>query len=712
MLSRRKSQGRAWIGALALVLLVAAAFARTLSNDFVGFDTGTYLTDHEHVSAGLTWPGVQWAFTTFHAANWHPLTWISHMIDVSLFGLRPAPHHAVNVAFHAANSVLVFLLLWRWTARPGLSFAVAALFAVHPLHVESVAWIVERKDVLSAFFGLASLLAWTNWARRRSRAAYVLALLLFAAALMSKPMLVTLPFALLVFDVWPLQRKVDGWKPLIVEKLPFLALTVLSCVLTWRAQSSGGAMQSAANLPFAERLCNAVASPGWYVAKALWPTNLAFHYALHLGRDNAPYIAWGAIVLVSVTGLAIAQRRTRPWILAGWSIFLGMLVPVIGFVQVGGQAHADRYMYLPILGLLVATIWTASDLIPHKPAQVALTTLVVATLAFLTSKQVATWKDDAALARHALEVDPDNAVAHDVLGWTLFRQGQVKDGLAHLKRALELEPGDPDARRNAARALLQLGRLDEAESAFRMAIANGARDPQTFLEFAQVLALRGETVEALTTLSFAVTNAPDRADLRTTYGELLHQAGNHAQAEAELRAAIALAPRYPRAQIDLARLLIDLDRLQEAEPYLRHALALDASSPQASQQLARILLARGDEAGAINALRAAIAARAQWPVPMADLAWILSTARNATLRSPTEALDLATRAADLGNRERPEFLDVLAAAQAANGNFEEAERTASEAAQRADQAGNSMLAARIQERLQAYRHQQMGEGPR
>ncbi len=712
MLSRRKAQDRAWIGAIALVFLVAAAFIRALTNDFVGFDTGTYLTDNPHVLAGFTWPGVKWAFTTFHAANWHPLTWISHMIDVSLFGLMPAPHHAINIAFHAANSVLVFLALLRWTGREALSFTVAALFAVHPLHVESVAWIVERKDVLSAFFGLASLLAWTDWVRGRSRGAYVLAWVLFAAALMSKPMLVTLPCAMLVFDVWPLQRKVDGWKQLVVEKLPFLALSAASCVLTWRAQSGGGAMQSVVGLPFGDRLGNAVASLGWYVTKAIWPTGLAFHYPLSHGRENAPYVAWGVIVLAAVTGLALVQRRARPWILAGWLIFLGMLVPVIGLVQVGGQAHADRYMYLPIIGLLVACVWTASGWIANNTAKIALATVIVAMFSFMTSKQVATWKDDETLARHALDVDPNSAVAHDVLGWTLFRAGQRKDGLAHLKRALELEPGDPDARRNAGRALHQLGRLEEAETTLRMAMASGARDPQTFMELAAVLAERGESAEALSLLSFATANAPDRADVRTAYGELLHQSGHHEQAEAELRASVALAPRDLRAQIDLARVLIDVDRPQEAEPFLRNALAIDASSPQALQQLARVLVARGDDKAAIDALRSAIAARADWPVPMGDLAWILATTRDTALRSPAEALDLATHAVDLGNRERPEFLDVLAAALAAGGKFEDAERRASDAAQRARQSGDADLAARIEKRLEAYRTQHMGEGPR
>jgi Flp pilus assembly protein TadD len=712
MLSRLEAQRRAWVCALALVLLVAVVFARALSNGFVSYDTSTYLTENAHVRAGLTWSGVRWAFTTFYAANWHPLTWMSHMVDVSVFGLRPACHHAINVAFHAANSVLLFLVLVRWTGREGVSFAVAALFAVHPLHVESVAWIVERKDVLSACFGLAALLAWTGWARDRSRGAYCCALVLFAAALMSKPMLVTLPFVMLLADVWPLRRKARGWAALVGEKLPFFALSAASCIVTWRAQVAGGAMQTFADLPLATRAGTAIASCGWYASKSIWPSGLVFHYPLDASGVHARNVVGGAAVLVAGTVVGIAQRRRRPWVLCGWLLFLGMLVPVLGLVQVGGQAHADRYAYLPVLGLLVASAWTIDDLAMKAGWKIAFAVAVVATFGVVTTKQVGAWKDDAALARHALDVDPENAVAHDVLGWTLFRDGQVKEGLAHLKRALELSPGDPDARRNAGRALHRLGKLEEAETSLRMAIASGARDPLTFIELGSVLAEQGRSAEALDVLAFATGNNPSDVGLRTTYGEVLLQAGRPAQAEIQLRAALALAPDHLRAEVDLARVLIDTGRQAEAEPLLRAALAAEPANPQALQQLARVQLARGEIAPAIASLRAAIEARPGWPVAMADLAWILATANDATLRSSAEALDLAGRAVDSGNRENAEFLDVLAAAQAANGAFDDAVATALDAAQRARQAGDAARAARIELRLAAYREKHMGEGPR
>jgi len=282
--------------AIGLAVVTFVVYSGALSAEFSILDDDQYVRDNPRVSRGLSAENIAWAFTHQHAAMYHPLTTISHMIDVSLFDLRPAPHHAVNVALHAANCMLVFLVLLRWTGREGASFAVAALFAVHPLHVESVAWIVERKDVLSAFFGLTALLAWTGWARNRSRGAHLFALVLFAAALMSKPMLVTLPFVMLVADVWPLQRKAQGWRRLVLEKLPFFALTAISCVLTWRAQSAGGAIQTAEQLPLLARLANAVASYGWYVGKTIWPTSLAFHYPLVTGRVNGTGL-----------GLAVAQ---------------------------------------------------------------------------------------------------------------------------------------------------------------------------------------------------------------------------------------------------------------------------------------------------------------------------------------------------------------------------------------------------------------------
>ena len=693
-----------WLVAVLLVTWTIAVYAPIVRNGFVGIDTGTYLTDNAHVQSGVTTRGFLWALTTFHAANWHPLTWWSHMLDVELFGLRPVAHHAVNVAFHAANGVLVFLALRALTARVAASLVVAALFVAHPLHVESVAWIVERKDVLSTFLGLAALLAWTSFARGGSRGAYVASIALFAASLLAKPMWVTFPFVLLLLDAWPLARGSRGWRANLREKLPFLILSAASCLVTVLAQRAGGAVQSLEQLSFGERIANASASYAWYAVRTVWPAGLSFHYPLG-GASDGGWRLLGVLFLLVAVAVGWTQRRERPWIAVGAAIFLGTLVPVIGLVQVGGQARADRYTYVPLLGLFVAVVFTVDAAARSRRARRAAATIgVIAVTAagVIAYDRVGAWKDSETLARRALDVDERTAVAHDLLGWTLVESGRLAEGLQHLARAVELSPGDPEARRNHGRALVRAGRLSQGEAELRMAASLRPDDLGVLTEIASVSALQGNLDDARATYVHVLQLDPRSVDAHTGLGEVLERAGDLLGARREFTMALALDPRHPRANVDWARLCLDAGDTVEAEASLRRVLSADPDHAQALQQRARLAASRRDFVGAVRDLRASIASRPSWPLALADLAWWLACAPDPAARDAQDALRFASDAVALGNDQNPAYLDVLAAAYAANARFPEAAETATRAVELARKRGDEALAQRIDKRRVAY----------
>lgn len=701
----RPNDRRLIVAALVIALAASFPYAAVLRHEFVAVDTASYLADNEHVNTGLSFANVAWAFTSFHASNWHPLTWISHMLDVELFGSKPAGHHAMNVLLHAVNSVLCLWILARATGRFGASVVVAAVFAVHPLHVESVAWIVERKDLLATAFGFVSIAAWMRYARSGSKGAYVAAFVSCACSLMSKPMLVTLPFVLLLLDAWPLARTKRGWRALALEKAPFFVLAAASCWITLRAQAAGGAVQGLADLALSARIENAAASLGWYAAKIVWPSDLSFHYALASTRSID--VVLGASFALLSTWVAFATRVKRPWIAFGWCFFAGTLVPVLGLVQVGGQAHADRYAYVPMLGLLVAIVWVVDELvIERRVVQIAAVAAVLA-LTAMARERVDAWKDSETLARRALAVDPENHVARSLLGWTLVQKGHVEEGLVELDRAVAIEPRDPDARRNYGRALLGAGRLADAERELRRAALLRPNDASVLVDLGPLLSARGLFDSAATILSRAVELSPDDAQARIAYGEHLDRTGDIAGSEREFRRAVELAPDDPRARVDLAAACMVSDRRDEARAHLDRALWIDAKSAQASQLRAKIRAQDGDAAGAAADLRVALATRPNWPLAEADLAWVLATARDESLRRPTEALALATSAVNADNNERAVYLDVLAAAYAANGRFDAAVKTAEFAEKRAREDGQTALAARIAARLAAYKEDRM-----
>jgi tetratricopeptide (TPR) repeat protein len=683
-----------------LVAAVLAVYGRVVGHGFVAYDTPVYLTENPWVRRGLSIDGLRWAFTEFHAANWHPLTWISHMADVQVLGMRPGPMALENALWHAANACLVLVFLERATGELGKSLLVAALFALHPLHVESVAWIVERKDVLSTFFGLSSLLAWLRWTRAGSRGAYAASLALLALGLLAKPMLVTWPFVLLVLDFWPLARLRLGFRRLALEKVPFLLLSVLSSIATVRAQQAGGAVQSFENFRFGARLANAAVAYAAYLGKTFLPVDLCFYYPSSPRGLPAAHVVGCGLLLLAASAAAIALRRRAPWLLAGWLLFLGTLVPAIGIVQVGGQAMADRYTYVPLLGVFVAVAWS---LPLARPVAASAAAVACAALGGLAWRQVGFWKDTRALAEHALAVSPGNYMAHDVLGIELVGAGRLDEGAREFRAALSIAPGDLQAASNLAGALQRLERHAEAETVLRKALALSPRAADLHRRLAIVLEHENRNAEALAEVDLALASDPRDPFALHVRAIALEALGRFDEARNDLARSIEILPGEAAVRMRLARLLLRRGDVDAAEAEIRAAIALDPGNAEAHRGRARALLLRGREAEAIAELRETLRLSPEWGIALGDLAWILATAEDASLRDPRAAVELGERAARASGGSAPGVLDALAAAYAAAGRFELASDTAASALARARENGDADLAARIGKRLSAYR---------
>jgi tetratricopeptide (TPR) repeat protein len=507
--------------AAGLCALVAAAFSGVVECGFLAFDDDVYVTGNPFVTGGLGTRGVVAAFTSFQAGNWHPLTWLSHMLDVSLFGLAPAGHHATSAVIHAANAVLAFLALSELTGTRWRAAFAAALFAVHPLRVESVAWVAERKDVLSACFGLAALWAWARFARTGRTASYWGSLALFAAALLAKPMLVTFPFLLLLLDAWPLRRleSVRGLWPRVREKWPFFALAAGSCLVTLAAQALG-----VKAVPPALRLENAIVAYAEYLRRVVWPTDLAAMYP-YREAISARAVAGAFALVVAISAFALVQARRRPWLLVGWLWFAGMLVPTLGLVQVGVQAFADRYTYLPFLGLALAAAFALAELAERarfgREIALAAAALALGALVWQTRAQVRTWRDTVTVFTHAIEVTRSNWYAHTELGIALAARGEYGPAREELEAALRIRP-------SYVRALADLG-LVAAES--------------------------GAPAEGVALLERALALEPDVAGGRFAHAVALERAGRLGEAEAEYRRALDDEPGARASRLHLARLL-------------------------------------------------------------------------------------------------------------------------------------------------------------
>lgn len=524
---------RCWLSAgicLSLSVLTWIVFGQTLWHDFINYDDPRYVYENAKITGGLSISGISWAFTHIHSLNWHPLTTISHMFDCQLYGLKAGWHHFTNVLLHTLAAMLLFLALHQMTGAVWRSAFVAAVFAIHPLRVESVAWVAERKDVLSGVFFMLTLLAYANYVRTPRVRGYLVVVLLFACGLMSKPMLVTLPFVLLLLDYWPLDRiKGQLWKR-VAEKIPLIALSAVSSVITFLVQK--GAVGQTEELPIFERINNAVVSYVLYIWQMLWPVNLAVFYPHPENRLPLWEIVCCLLVLMCITVAAIALRAGRPYLFTGWWWYLGMLVPVIGLVQVGWQGRADRYTYLPQIGLYIAATWAVVDLtVLYRYRRTALSTaaiLVIAALSSCTWVQNSYWRDSETLFRHALAVTTNNDVAENNLGIVFLGQGKLDEAISLLQSAVDLRPDNSPAHENLAKALLQKGQVAEALVHYRklldlqpenMEIHNivgtvlvqQGRVQEGAEEWQKVLLVEPDNGNAMSNLAWVFATSPDQS---------------------------------------------------------------------------------------------------------------------------------------------------------------------------------------------------------
>ncbi|MGZ6239862.1 MAG: tetratricopeptide repeat protein, partial [Syntrophales bacterium] len=507
--------------ALVVLLLVVtfAVFWQSTGHEFIVYDDHVYVTENLHVNTGLTYQNMVWAFTTIEASNWHPLTWLSHMLDCQIYGLNPKGHHLTNILFHIANTLLLWYLLFSATRKYWQSLFVAALFALHPLHVESVAWIAERKDLLSTFFMFGTLILYTRYTRNSRPLLYISSLVLYVFGLMSKPMLVTLPFVMLLWDFWPSGRlrlqtplKGDGaysmpdeaststLPHLIFEKLPFFCFSLLSSVVTYYAQAHGESVAGAHAVPLAFRLVNALVSYAKYIENMLWPHNLAVIYPLPTTLMLVQ-AAISGVILLGITVVVCRRARMNPFLLTGWLWYLGTLVPVIGFVQVGRQAMADRYTYIPLIGLFIIISWgipALTNRIPYRRSIVtAMALLVLAASSIGTWMQLRYWKNDVTLFAHAIEAVENNYVAHMNLGLAFFQRGNTEEAIKHYFDAFSLRPNTDDLCYYLGLAFGVQGNLNESIIFFRKAIAINPKFADAHYNLGVALARRGRLDEGI-----------------------------------------------------------------------------------------------------------------------------------------------------------------------------------------------------------------------
>ncbi|HEY5974432.1 MAG TPA: tetratricopeptide repeat protein [Geobacteraceae bacterium] len=500
---------RLWLICLGLLLAVAALFGPVAGHQFVSYDDRVYLTENWVVRGGLSLDAIRWAFTTTRDANWFPLTWLSHLLDVTLFGSNPAGHHLMNVAIHGFTTVLLFLFWARATGSVWPSALLAALFALHPLRVESVAWAAERKDVLAALFWLLTMHAYLRYSRSPGTGRYLAVVVLFALGLMCKPMLVTLPFVLLLCDWWPLQRfrpvagatacaapSSVGW--LLLEKLPLVLLAIGSSIVTYLVQQKGGAVTSLARVPFVSCFANAVVSYGVYLRQLLWPSGLAVFYPFDHQLPGWQ-VALAGSFLLAITMLLLRQWRQRPWLAMGWLWYLGTLVPVIGLVRIGAQSHADRYTYLPSVGALLILVWGGQELcgrLGRRWLTVSLAAGALIACGLLTFLQLRHWQDTTTLFRRAVAVTSGNWLAHNNLAAELIRQGELGEAMWHLEQALASRPDYDSAYTNLGIAYINLRQPDQAVGAFRTALRLNPKETTALYRLAMTLARQGDLAGA------------------------------------------------------------------------------------------------------------------------------------------------------------------------------------------------------------------------
>ena len=642
--------------AVGLAALTAAAFAPVLGNGFITYDDNEYVTDNLRVLDGLSLDNLRWALTTFDNFNWHPLTWLSHMADVELFGPRPWGHHLTSLLLHACSTVLLFLVLRGMTGAAGRSALVAALFAVHPLHVQSVAWVAERKDVLSGLFWFLAIGAYLRYVRAPSPWRSVPVAVLFAFGLAAKAMVVTLPAVLLLLDYWPLGRiGRRDWardlRPRCAEKAPLLLLAAAGGALVFAAQHRGEAVASFKAFPLDTRLWNAFHSYIRYLAKALAPLQLSVFYP-HPGRElSAATGVASFLALAAITALIFRASRRRGYLLTGWLWYLVTLLPVIGLIQVGPQAMADRYTYLPLVGLFILFAWSGAEAGSGRirtPVLATAATAGVLVLAGLTWRETLFWRDSLTLAEHSAAATGYNSVLLSIKGTFLSRTGRFEEAIPVLQEAVALEPGGPYNQYNLASTLARAGRAEEAVRHYRLSLENSPGDAEAHLALGVLLAELGRTPEAFEHLRTSARLAPDHHVAHRELSRALEKIGLVEEAREHARRAVVLAPGEPRNQMRLGLLLAGQGKLDEALAAFQQAAELDPSRADAWYNIGRVHDLRGDRVRAAEFYRRSLTlepASAQGHVSLGAVLMELGRAREAEAHF-LEALQL-----EPGNRE-------------------------------------------------------------
>ncbi|MFZ2951270.1 MAG: tetratricopeptide repeat protein [Desulfuromonadaceae bacterium] len=605
--------GTAAFLSIALVVIILIVYMQVGNHEFLNFDDYTYITNNPHVASGLTVPNIMWAVTSVDAANWHPVTWLSHMADVQLYGMNPRGHHLTNVAIHTFTALLVFFFLFRLTDGLWQSLFVAALFALHPLHVESVAWVAERKDVLSAFFWFLTLLFYASYVAKRKMSLYIAALCAFVLGLMSKPMLVTLPVVMLLLDYWPLDRYRDGEKPgarqllssllpLVKEKIPFFACSLFSALITIHAQHKGGAVQGLSEISFRLRSENALIAYVKYIGKTLWPHDLAVLYPFPPSIPSWQ-VTGSLFIMLLVSAAAVNAGRSHPYVAAGWFWFLITLVPVIGLIQVGGQAMADRYSYIPLTGLFIIAAWGVPDLARGlRYRQVILALLagtVITASAALTRHQLGYWRDNISLYRHTLQITTDNPGINYNQGLALQAKGDLDAAIREYRESLRIAPNSRNSHYNLALALQTRGDLNAAIQEYRQALRINPDNINAHYNLGLALAGKGDLDAAIQEYREALRINHTNANAHNNLGAALATKGDLDAAIQEYREALRINPDIANAHNNLGAVHATRGNLDAAIQEFQEALRINPNYANAHDNLDAALAQKRvqDEAG-------------------------------------------------------------------------------------------------------------------
>ena len=727
---------------LFLAAIIWLVFSQTLRYGFVNYDDDQYVSENPVVQKGLTWEGFRWALTYGSIGHWHPLTWLSHMLDCQLYGLQAGGHHLTNVLLHTASVILLFLVLRQMTGFMWRSAFVAAVFAIHPLRAESVAWIAERKDVLSAFFFMLTLGAYIHYVRRPpSVIRYGAVVLLFALGLLSKNMLVTTPFVLLLLDYWPLGR-LSSFSPqvllrLVTEKIPLFVLTVGSCVATALSPEKA----TADKLPFGLRMENAMVSYVIYLWQMIHPAGLAGVYPNPANYLPIWQVAGTLGLLLAISGTVFALRRTLPYLVIGWLWYVGMLIPVIGIVQISYYAHADRYTYLPQIGLYLLLTWAMADLCAgwrHRRWMLGgLSMVILVVLVFCAHAQTSYWRNgkllwthtvacttdnfighnnlgtaflqlgqlDEAITRYqkALQIKPDYAVACYNLGYALLQKGNVDEAIAQYKKALEIKPDYADAHNSMGDALFQKGSVDEAIAQFQKALEIQPSYAEAHNNLGNALFRQGRLDEAITQYQQALQIKSDYAEAHNNLGSTLFQKGSVDEAIVQFQKVLEIQPNFVDAHYNLGVALARKGLLDEAIAQYLQALQIKPDYAEARNNLGYALLQKGRISEAIIQYQKALEIKPGFPEALNNLAWALAAAPQVSLRDGSKAVELAEQANQLTGGESLLIIHSLAVAYAEAGRFGDALRSAQKAYELARAAGQQDLAEQINGEMKLFK---------